>query len=272
MFAALIPIIIWGYIFYQKNPESRKWTFITFFVGMVSVSPILVYKWAWKFFPEINAFQYINTFEGNIIQIKNFALPLSVTLTFMLVGVFEEYLKHVVVKVVDQGRFKSIDDAIEFSIIAALGFAYVENILYFTFIWESQGVESFVMSVVFRSIFSTFAHILFSGIYGYYYGIAHFAAPIFQEDLKKKSFLLLRFLHVITRFRLVTLFKEQKVLEGLVYAVLTHAFFNILLEMGWTMIIVPYLLFGFIALSYLFDKKENHKNYGFLFERKPVIS
>lgn len=262
IFAAMIPVMVWGYIFYQKNPESRKWTFITFLGGMIAVIPILLYKKSWEYFPNLDAFRYINTtFSTNIIDLKFVTLPLSVTLSFMLVGIFEEYLKNLVVRIVDRGRFQTIDDAIEYSIIAALGFAYIENILYFTNIWDTQGTESFIISVVFRSIFSTFAHILFSGIYGYYYGMAYFCNPIFQEEIRKKRFILLRVLHRISHFRLPTLFYEEKVLEGLLMAVTMHAFFNIILEMGWTVMIVPYLFIGFITLSYLFDKKENHKRY-----------
>ncbi|MBI5755257.1 PrsW family intramembrane metalloprotease [Candidatus Peregrinibacteria bacterium] len=268
IFAALIPIIIWGYLFYQKNPESRQWTFITFFGGMVAVIPILLYKYSWQYFPSLNAFDYFKTFETNILDFTFVVLPISVLLTFMLVGVFEEYFKHIVVRIIDHGRFRTIDDAIEFSIIAALGFAYIENILYFTSIWESQGTESFIISVIFRSIFSTFAHILFSGIYGYYYGIAYFSDQVFQEEIRRNRFILLRILHRISHFRLPTLFHEEKVLEGLLLAIITHAFFNILLEMSWTIFIVPYLLFGFVTLSYLFDKKENHKNYGRLIEKE----
>lgn len=269
--AAMIPIAVWGYIFFQKNPESRKWTFITFLGGMLAVIPILLYKQSWRYFPGINAFQYINTFEANFIEVKHFALPTSVLLTFMLVGVFEEYLKHLVVKIIDRNRFCSIDDAVEYSIIAALGFAYVENILYFTYIWETQGVESFIISVVFRSIFSTFAHILFSGIYGYYYGLARFAEPVFREKIREQNFIVLRIIHRISHFRLPTLFMEEKILEGLLFAVITHAFFNILLEMSWTILIVPYLLLGFVTLNYIFDKKENHKKYGEVVEKCSFI-
>ncbi|MBI2464204.1 PrsW family intramembrane metalloprotease [Candidatus Peregrinibacteria bacterium] len=209
IFAAMIPVMVWGYIFYQKNPESRKWTFITFLGGMIAVIPILLYKKSWEYFPNLDAFRYINTtFSTNIIDLKFVTLPLSVTLSFMLVGIFEEYLKNLVVRIVDRGRFQTIDDAIEYSIIAALGFAYIENILYFTNIWDTQGTESFIISVVFRSIFSTFAHILFSGIYGYYYGMAYFCNPIFQEEIRKKRFILLRVLHRISHFRLPTLFYE----------------------------------------------------------------
>jgi uncharacterized membrane protein len=50
-------------------------------------------------------------------------------------------------------------------------------------------------------------------------------------------------------------------LEGLLVAMGLHAIFNIALEVGWTFVIVPYLVLGYLLLSYLFDKKENHKRY-----------
>lgn len=263
IFVAMIPISVWGYIFYQKNPEDRKWTFITFLAGMVAVVPILLYKYSWQFFPQFNAFDYVKAIDTDFINIGDIiVLPWSVVLTFMLVGVFEEYLKHLVVHIVDRKRFRTIDDAIEYSIIAALGFAYIENILYFTLIWEIQGLKNFVVSVIFRSIFSTFAHILFSGIYGYYYGVAHFSNKIYQDKVRKNRFILIKLLHNFAHLKGRTLFHEEKILEGLLFAVFTHAFFNILLEQGWTYLIVPYLVFGFIVLSYLFDKKEDHKILG----------
>jgi len=101
----------------------------------------------------------------------------------MIVGVIEEYMKHLSVRATDDDKFMNIDDAIEYSIIAALGFAFIENIMYFYFIWIHQGVDALFISFIFRSIFSTFAHILFSGIYGYFYGIAHFAKPILEESV-----------------------------------------------------------------------------------------
>ena len=47
-------------------------------------------------------------------------------------------MKFFSVKVVDDDEIKDIDDSIEFFIIAALGFAFTENILYFYNIWASQ--------------------------------------------------------------------------------------------------------------------------------------
>ena len=70
--------------------------------------------------------------------------------------------------------------------MAALGFAFTENILYFYNIWITKGVEDLFVSFLYRSSFSTFAHLLFSGVLGYYYGMAHFAKPILQEEMMKK--------------------------------------------------------------------------------------
>ena len=260
---ACIPAYIWGYIFYKKQPEPRKWFAITFIGGMLAVLPIMLYKFSWQIFPKLNVFFYTDQFDQDVLGFSSIAyIPLGVVFAFMFVGVLEEYMKNIVVRISDRKHLRNIDDAIEFCIIAALGFAFIENIMYFFYIWSYQGFESLFLSFIFRSIFSTFAHIFFSGIYGYYYGIAHFAAPIFQEEIREKRHWILRAFHKVFHLRTATrIFKEEKILEGLVLAVLLHAFFNIFLEIGWTFVIVPYLFVGYSILSYLFKKKENHKQY-----------
>lgn len=262
---ACIPAIIWGYIFYKKEPEPRIRAAITFIAGMLAVVPILLYKYSWKYFPDINFFLYTNTLQEHSVGFGEFiAIPLSVIAAFMIVGILEEYMKHWVVKITDGRRFCEIDDALEYSIMAALGFAFVENIMYFVFIWITQGVETLFVSFVFRSIFSTFAHILFSGIYGYYYGIAVFASPIFQENIRNSRFFLTNLLHKIIGIRRQKIFKREKITEGLLFAVILHAFFNVMLEMNWVFMMVPFLILGYIMLDYLFKKKEDHKAYGLL--------
>lgn len=259
---ALIPAFIWGYIFYKKQPEKKSLVVITFISGAIAVIPILGYKWLWQFFPWINAFQYTVPFQQDIIGLTRFAMiPLSVLLTFMIVGVIEETMKIWGVKVIDKNKFRHIDDAIEFCIIAALGFSFTENILYFYNIWMNQGIENLFIPFLFRSAFSTFAHIMFSGIYGYYYGVAHFAKPILQEEIRQKRFFWTKLIHKIFHIRKSRLFHEEKLLEGFLISVTFHAIFDVFLEMDWTFLIVPFLTGGYIALSYLFAKKENHKRY-----------
>ena len=164
---AAIPAATWGYIFYRKQSEDRKHYMLTFLVGAFAVFPILFYKFLWKFFPWMNIFDATKKYSEVTIGWEAFALiPLSVILTFMFVGVIEEVMKQSSVHAVDDHKIRNIDDAIAFSIIAALGFSFTENILYFYNIWVGKGPEHILVPFVFRSLFSTFAHILFSGIFG----------------------------------------------------------------------------------------------------------
>lgn len=260
---ACVPAILWGRVFYKKSPESRGLTALTFFVGALSVFPILIYKFLWQFFPWMNAFKIAENYKDDVIGFSStLVLPLSVIITFMLVGIIEENMKLISVKVVDDDEIKNIDDSIEFFVLAALGFAFTENILYFYNIWLGQGPSNLFLPFLFRSSFSTFAHLLFSGILGYYYGIAHFANPILQEELNKKKGRFRASLFKTLSFGRVMFFHQEKIFEGLLLAIGLHALFNIFLEMKLTFMIVPFLVCGYTALNYLFNKKENHKNYG----------
>lgn len=265
LFMAAIPALIWGYVFYKKDPVYRPKAAKTFLMGTVSVVPILLYKWSWDYIPQLNIFNYTQNFSADVFAFSPMLfLPLGTVFAFMFVGIIEEYMKHLVVEKTDQGFFRNIDDAIEFSILAALGFAFIENILYFYYIWAYQGVEMLFVSFVFRSVFSTFAHILFSGIYGYFYGIAYFADPIWSEEVRTKRHKLVNLFHRILHMKKNRVFAVEKVSEGLFLAVTLHAFFNIMLEMGLTFFMVPFLIFGYAYLDHLFKRKENLKGYGYL--------
>lgn len=263
---AAIPASAWGFVFYKKAPEDRRYCMLSFAIGALAVFPILFYRWLWQYFPWMNVLKYTEKFSGISLGFENFIIiPLSVILTFMVIGLIEEVMKQSAVHAVDDLRIKDIDDAITFSIFVALGFSFTENIIYFYNIWIVKGPESLFIPFAFRSVFSTFAHLLFSGVFGYFYGIAHFAKPILQEELLKKRNVLLRFFHGIFKFKTAALFHEEKMLEGLSAAIFLHAIYNVFLEMNWTFLMVPYLVFGYMYLSRLMKKKENHKKYDLVF-------
>ena len=236
---ATIPALIWGYIFYLKNPYKRSVIFYAFFLGATAVFPILFYKYLWQFFPWINAFRYTQTFEANIIGISHFTVPLSIILTFSLVGVIEEFMKHISVRAMGKDEFQDIDDIIELSILCALGFSFTENIMYFHNIWVHQGAQNLLIPFIFRSIFSTFAHVLFSGVMGYYYALAHFATPILRQQ---KKIIWPRLMEKFCGIDDELIYAIQNLVQGFIIAAGLHALFNVLLEMNWTMLIVPFLL------------------------------
>lgn len=259
---AVVPACIWGYIFYKKQVGKKSMVAITFSAGALFVTPLLAYKYMWQFFPWLNAFEYAHPFKDDLVGFSTFGMiPLDVIITFMIVGVIEELTKHWAVKVTDKGRIHSIDDAIEMSIMAALGFSFAENMLYFYNIISSRGVEDILYPFIFRSLFSTFAHILFSGVLGYYYGMALFATDVLKEKHNEKRWVVTRWFSRLIHFKKDTVFHEEKMAQGVLIAITLHAIFNIFLEMNWTFLLVPYLTGGFIYLSMLLERKEDHKVY-----------
>lgn len=89
-------------------------------------------------------------------------------IAFVTTAVIEEALKFFVVKhtAYDNKKYNEVMDGITYTIIAGLGFAMLENILY-----VMQG--GFSLGVM-RAILAVPAHALFSGIMGYYIGKAKF--------------------------------------------------------------------------------------------------
>lgn len=257
---AFVPAAVWGYIFYVKNPYRRSVIFYAFFLGATAVFPILFYKYLWQFFPWINAFTYTQSFQQNMISMGGLvSIPLNIIFTFAIVGVIEEFMKHVAVRAMGQAEFHDLDDVIELSILCALGFSFTENIMYFHSIWMSQGPQNLLVPFVFRSIFSSFAHILFSGILGYYYGLSYFSTPILREQ---KKIIWPKMMEQIFGVDDEKIYAFQNLVQGFLIAATLHAIFNVLLEMEWTILLVPFLLIGYIYLTYLFEKKENQKKFG----------
>ncbi|MBA4336960.1 hypothetical protein C0416_04290 [bacterium] len=260
---SFVPIFLWGYHFYKKHPEKQAYIVMTFVAGALSVMPLLIYKFLWSYFPWINAFIWTRNLHADILGFSTFSLvPISIIVTFMFVGIIEETSKMISVRLMDVKIFKSIDDVIEFAIIAALGFAFIENIIYFYNIINVRGFEQLLFPFVFRSLFSTFAHVMFSGIFGYFYGVAHFADQELRDEMQQKRHPVIKFFHKYFHFKKSVLFKDEKILEGLVVASCLHAFFNIFLEMEWSFLIIPFLFGGYVMLNHLLHKKECLKEYG----------
>lgn len=264
---AIIPAIVWGFVFYKKQVGKKSMIFSTFAMGALFVTPLLIYKYLWQYFPWLDAFQYTDSFKEDFIGFSTFSMiPLNVIMTFMIVGVIEETTKLWAVKATDKKQICSIDDAIEMSIMAALGFSFAENILYFSNIIEARGIENILYPFIFRSLFSTFAHIMFSGIMGYYYGMALFSGDVLKDKHYEKKWLFTRLFAKIMHLKKATLFHDEKLAQGLLIAIVLHAIFNIMLEMNWVFLLVPFLTGGYVYLSHLLSKKEAHKNYQLLHE------
>lgn len=262
---AIVPVLIWLYIFFRHQRENKLLTFLVFIAGMFAVAPIFIFQ------------HEIIRIEGGLEGMFSNVILIT-ALSSLWVGFYEETAKHWIVRHTGKKAFRNIDDAIIFSIIAALGFAFIENVLYFRSIWENTNIDESMrwFYVVFRSLGSMFLHIFASGIFGYYYGIACFAKPVLKDRLKNgERFIFTKWIHRVLHLKSETVFYEEKMLEGLIIAAALHAFFDFLMGMSqhftdigspemakfFLIAAIPYLVGGFFWLTHLLDKKEDHKTY-----------
>lgn len=178
---------------------------------------------------------------------------------FVIVGMLEEFAKFLMLRFADENKIGNISDAISFSIIIALGFSFVENIIYLSKFWmTNQSIGSFTAFFVLRSTISTIAHVCFSAIIGYFYGVAHFADEIYIEESREKKHPILRRIHQIFHLKVSPLFHEEKLFEGLLLAMLVHAIFNSLLEFGLVALVIPFLIGIFLYILNLLHRRDNH--------------
>lgn len=179
---------------------------------------------------------------------------------FMLLAVIEEYVKHLTVRFIDDKKIKDVDDAITLSIVVGLAFAFIESIIY--------GITTGDMAIVLpRALLTTPIHLIASGIFGYYYGLGHFAKPILEAEHRQRKYQIrFKHLHTILRMKKSDIYEEEKIAQGLVMATLFHTIANMLFELDLAYVNVPLIVGGLILVSYFY--KESHFIYRLLHKRK----
>jgi RsiW-degrading membrane proteinase PrsW (M82 family) len=258
---SLVPVFLWGLIFLSKSEEKRYMIVRTFMIGAIMVVPLVFYRSLWELFPSIDLAKNLEPL-GNL-GISFAGLTLNLIALYVSIGIIEEYLKNLVVRKVDTKEINSVKDSIEFSIIAALGFSFAENTFYFIQVYQSLGLEMLWKVFVFRALFSTFAHTLFSAVYGYHFGLALFAKDVYRKA-KENSVLTAPIYYLyklISKKSKADIFEEKHKFLGLFYAALLHSVFNLLLEAKTTVFLVPFLLIGVVHVSYMIYNKDNYIKY-----------
>ena len=247
-----LPAVIWSYLIFNGRKTSRLTLLLAFFLGTLTVLPLIVlYDYLWVWFPQLDVYRVITE---NITETHIAALA-----TLIVVGILEELTKSGVVRFIGRTRIgiQTINDAVKYSILAGLGFAFTENIFYFYGIWQaSSGLSEFLFPVIFRSIFTVCGHMVFSGIFGYFYGIAKFSRPIFEADLfmgekNKSAYVLSKILGTDE----ADAYRQLTLLKGLIIAIALHTAFNFALEFSQFLPVIVIVGGGFLYLLYLLAHK-----------------
>ena len=186
-----------------------------------------------------------------------FGLPVM-TFSLIFLAFAEEYSKHLIVRFTDDDSIRSIDDAIEFSIIVGLAFAFAENVLLY---FPRLLAEGDTPTLLLRSVLTVLMHAIASGIFGYFYGLAHFSV----EEIRRRHGgrgPVYRWLHRVFLFRRERLYHEAKMFEGLVLAGTYHATFNIAASQGRIGVMLGLVGAGCAFLYYLLGLKSNREKLG----------
>ena len=186
-----------------------------------------------------------------------FGLPVSAfAIVFLAYG--EEYTKHLVVRFTDDDSIRSIDDAIQFSIIVGLAFAFAENVLLYFPRYLAEGDAA---TLVLRSVLTVLMHAVSSGICGYFYGLSFFATERVRSGHAARG----PAYHLLNRMFLLkreTMYHEVKLFQGIVCAGTFHAVFNLAASQGRVGIMVGLVAAGAALLYYLLGRKENQVKRG----------
>lgn len=183
---AIAPALFLLIIFYRldsRHPEPIGLLVKLYFVGMISVIPILVVEMVLSY---LNIFQYFDTDLTNLYT------------AFAVAGFTEEIFKWLFVYWI-AFKNKAYDeplDGIIYCVFVSLGFATIENIFYV--------LDGSFSVAIMRALLSIPAHMLFAVSMGYYLSLSKFALNGKNFIFFLKSLLVPILLHGIYDFILMS--------------------------------------------------------------------
>jgi len=164
--SALAPSIVWllFYLAKDQHPEPKKKILEVFFLGVIIAILVAVL--------EVGILKFINIFFSALIITSSIWFLLFKY--FFIIAMIEEMSKYLIVR-----KFILYDSAIDepldimlYLIVAALGFATLENFLLIFNVAEPSGVLEILKFSNIRFIGATFFHTLASGAFGFFIALS----------------------------------------------------------------------------------------------------
>jgi len=219
---ALLPSLIWLLFFLKKdaNPESKEMILKVFLWGMLATLPIISFYLLAELFD----------LTKDISRIIS-SSPLTIILYYFVgIALIEEVLKYLVVsgKVLKSSELDEPPDVMLYMIIAALGFAALENILY---LFRPETISEIFWTNLFRFLAPVFGHALWSGTLGYFLALS-FYEPRQKLKLLTIGFSLAVFLHAAFNYVIIKTV-ETKNLEWLILIIIMLTGLAIFVTLGF---------------------------------------
>lgn len=214
---AVLPSLVWLFFFLQEDqhPEPNRLVLKVFFFG--AVSSLLAIFFERALLCVVGTGVQTSCSEGVMEEV----FKTHAVVVFAGIALIEEYVKFLAVELSVLGRpdFDEPLDAMLYMVIAALGFAAVENILFLTPAFP-QSFLGGIQNTAGRFIGATLLHALASAFVGYFLSLSYFWP---------------------THRRLLL------VIGGLAVGTFLHFLFNFFILIGATALII--LMLGGMALT-----------------------
>lgn len=267
--AALLPVIptlIWASILVGRSKKHRSLLFTVFLGGTFTVVPVLgvqaIYFKLIDLYPNLDFVASIKDTLLATSDIGSFSADFNlwIILLYVYVGLSEEIAKFLIVRYFDGTRpdlITTVNDSVYFAMLSGLGFAFAENIFYYYRLLGAGSDFAVLFSTfTFRSIVTMCAHALFSGIFGYFYGVSKFGKDFIKmKEWQGATVKYLSFWRKIFRENLITTFKYVQLFWGLSLAMGLHAIFNLSLQVGRTVQVLILVVLMFAFLTYLMKSR-----------------
>lgn len=192
---SLLPVVVlfWAYYLRERAPSVPGRVVAKFFaLGMVVVAPAvlierLVFFSVQNFSPVATSALFAESYSLATVQ----ELLLAITISFGVVALAEEAVRFVLLRflVRQTPEVDQIVDGLQVGVASGIGFAFIENTLYFLRLLERLDFDTLAVVFFLRFLISTFGHISFGGIMGYNLARA-MANPLERRGRLLRAFLL----------------------------------------------------------------------------------
>lgn len=230
----LLFCIFWvAFITGLQTFSQKKWLLLLKNIGVFSASFFILslffigVQYFFKIYPEMN-FQMDQVGFWPLV----FNSLKLVIFYYLLISLLEESSKHFHFLNAWILQINSVKQGVLYAIFIALWFSFVENILYFYWLYSQEWLHFWLLKIYFyRSTFALIVHVLCSSVLAYYFSAAY---------ISWKKFLSFWFL--------------QPFLWGIFASILLHAIFDISLSLWFSLIMFLYFIWGYLYVTSIFYK------------------
>ncbi len=236
---SIVPSLFWLFFYFYYSPQfttSRGILAVLFFGGIGAAGvAATAEQWGINLLPE-NAISTVSQYFFSFPPDSPFSVLVLALFTFFFIAPVEELCKFLLLFIVIK-RFprhlNQIIDGIKFGVVVGLGFAVLENGIYFYPELLSGNAPVLLKIFFLRWFVATLGHSLYTGVLGYYVGLSHF----------------------------YRLYRGRFIRNGLILSILIHGLFNFLLLIGAGFYSVILMIIALFFMMKWYRDRKNLESY-----------